>query len=259
MRICNCNAEYDSPHSDQCHFIVDMKKAKTSDGGPDIASLNDPVRTKKATAISDEELRKMKPDSITGNDHGVMREEGMRTFPSGATRDADDKKHDFEGFLSPWAIRRYGAYMHSHRIQADGKMRDSDNWQKGSGIPLEVYVKSLLRHTFDVWSIHRGLSTFDTKDGHEVDIEDALCAILFNAFGALHEYLKASEVPPEERPPTDEEIIKEAAKFQKRRNFADAARLQRELDRELDPHTELQKRVDQAAGNGVEVEPNEAS
>ena len=115
----------------------------------------------------------------------------MRTFDSGATRNVDDEKIDYEGFLSPWVIRRYGNYMHTHRIQADGKVRDSDNWQRG--LPPDVYIKSLLRHALDAWSICRGLRTFDTKDGHEVDIEEALCGIIFNASGYLHEHLKAKE------------------------------------------------------------------
>ena len=115
----------------------------------------------------------------------------VRTFGTGATRHADDKKHDYEGFLSPWAIRRYGEYMHSHRTQADGSKRDSDNWQKG--IPIDQYMKSFFRHAIDAWSIHRGLPTFDAKDGSEIFIEDALCGALFNAFGYLHERLKEEE------------------------------------------------------------------
>ena len=54
----------------------------------------------------------------------------MRTFKSGATRDDDAEKFDYEGFLSPLVIRRYAEYMHGHRKQVDGKMRDSDNCQK---------------------------------------------------------------------------------------------------------------------------------
>ncbi len=115
----------------------------------------------------------------------------VRTFGTGATRHVDDKKHDYEGFLSPWAIRRYGEYMHSHRTQADGSKRDSDNWQKG--IPIDQYMKSFFRHAIDAWSIHRGLPTFDAKDGSEIFIEDALCGALFNAFGYLHEHLKEEE------------------------------------------------------------------
>ena len=115
----------------------------------------------------------------------------VRAFASGATRDVDDKKYDYEGFLSPRAIRRYGEYMNKHKHQADGSIRASDNWQRG--IPIPVYMKSLLRHTLDAHAIHRGLRTFDTKDGSEVGIEDTLCAILFNAFGYLHEHLKQKE------------------------------------------------------------------
>lgn len=232
MNLCNCSSKTDEIHKVWCNRLKDAFETPISDGGPDIASLNDPVRTKKETPkgingfkspgiCRDEELQKMKPDSITGNDHGVMREERMRTFEGGATRHTDDGKIDYEGFLSPWALRRYGQYMSSHRIQADGKIRDSDNWQAGSGIPQNVYMKSLLRHTLDAHAVHRGLATYDTKDDHEVDIEEALCAILFNAFGYLHEHLK------------------EAAKFQKRRDFAEA---------------EFQKRVRQAAGDGVDLQ-----
>lgn len=114
--------------------------------------------------------------------------DNIRTFSSGATRHTDDKKYDYEGFLSPWALRRYGEYMHDHRIQADGTKRDSDNWQKG--IPRDQYMKSFYRHALDAWSIHRGLATFDTKNGSEINIEDALCGALFNAFGLLHEILR---------------------------------------------------------------------
>jgi hypothetical protein len=113
----------------------------------------------------------------------------VRTFETGATRDTDDGKFDYEGFLSPLVLERYGAYMHSHRKQADGKLRDSDNWQKG--IPLVAYIKSLWRHFFDVWKIYRGLGPInDKKDGHLVTIDEALCAVIFNASGYLHEILK---------------------------------------------------------------------
>ena len=120
--------------------------------------------------------------------------ESVRSFSSGATRHIDDNKHDYEGYLSPYAIRRYGEYMLGHQIQADGTKRASDNWQKG--IPVDVYMKSLFRHVVDSWSIRRGLHTIDTKDGHKVDIEEALCGVLFNAFGLLHEILKEKHYGP---------------------------------------------------------------
>jgi len=112
----------------------------------------------------------------------------MREFGTGATRHVDDKKIDYEGHLSPIALKAYGEYMHGHCDCGNGEMRASDNWQKG--IPQGVYVKSLLRHTVDVWSLHRGVPVQDTKDNHDVDIVESLCGVLFNAFGLLHEHLK---------------------------------------------------------------------
>jgi hypothetical protein len=111
----------------------------------------------------------------------------MREFETGATRDLDDGKHDYEGFLSPLVLREFGRYMHQHRIQADGQMRDSDNWQKG--IPRDTYMKSGFRHFMDWWSLHRGLLTRDFS-GKPVDLKDALTAVLFNAMGYLHEILE---------------------------------------------------------------------
>ena len=101
----------------------------------------------------------------------------MRKFNTGATRDTDEGKYDYEGFLSPIVLETYAAYMHKHRKQADGKLRDSDNWQKG--IPQTAYAKSGWRHWMDFWKGHRGLTS------REAMIE-ALCAILFNVMGYLH-------------------------------------------------------------------------
>ena len=105
----------------------------------------------------------------------------MRTFKTGATRDSDENKLDFEGFLSPLVLERFAEYMHAHRKQNDGKLRDSDNWQKG--IPRDAYMKSMWRHFFDVWKLHRGLKC-------QYDMKMALCALLFNVQGMLHEELK---------------------------------------------------------------------
>lgn len=115
----------------------------------------------------------------------------MRTFETGATRDSDSEKYDYEGFLSPAVLERFAEYMHKHRQQADGKLRDSDNWQKG--IPLVAYMKSMFRHFMDLWKLHRGLPV-----GPGVDAEDTCCAMLFNVQGYLLETLKAKE-PADER------------------------------------------------------------
>ena len=106
----------------------------------------------------------------------------MRTFDTGATRDTDDDKIDYEGFLSPLVLTRFGEYMHKHRNQADGKLRASDNWQKG--IPREAYIKSAWRHFVDWWWLHRRYPIRGTL------LEDALCGVLFNVCGYLHEVLK---------------------------------------------------------------------
>lgn len=105
----------------------------------------------------------------------------IRQFDTGATRDVETDKLDYEGFLSPIVLERYAQYMHKHRLQPDGSMRDSDNWQKG--IPKNVYMKSGSRHYMDWWKEHRG---YKSRDG----VEDALCALIFNAMGYLFETLK---------------------------------------------------------------------
>lgn len=105
----------------------------------------------------------------------------MRQFATGATRDSADDKFDYEGFIDPLVLEEFGKYMHKHRFQADGNMRDSDNWQKG--IPKDAYMKSGLRHLHDWWKQHRGHAGADTLEG-------SLCAVLFNTMGYLHEVLK---------------------------------------------------------------------
>lgn len=108
----------------------------------------------------------------------------MRIFATGATRNTDVDKLDFEGFLSPLVLFRYAEYLHQHRIQADGQLRDSDNWQKG--MPKDVYIKSLHRHFINLWLHHRGFGTYES-------IDDALCAIMFNTMGYLFEVLKSKK------------------------------------------------------------------
>lgn len=106
---------------------------------------------------------------------------GMRTFASGATRNLDLQKFDYEGFLSPIVLERYGAYMHKHRHLPDGTLRDSDNWQLG--IEKKAYISSMWRHLIELWKGHRG---YEVKE----PIEESLCALIFNASGYLHEVLK---------------------------------------------------------------------
>jgi len=114
----------------------------------------------------------------------------IRAFNTGATRDADTGKNDYDGFLSPLVLQAYGDYMTIHRIQSDGAVRDSDNWQKGFGDKhYDVCMKSLWRHFLDFWAIHRGYKRNDSKDGHEITLIETTCAILFNVMAYMHVYL----------------------------------------------------------------------
>lgn len=115
----------------------------------------------------------------------------VRIFPSGASRDTDEWKLDYEGFLAPNVLECYAEYMHENRFLADGTVRDSDNWQKG--IERSVYMKSLWRHFMDLYLEHRG---HKSREG----IKKALCGIMFNTMGYLFEVLR------EER---NEEIVEE--------------------------------------------------
>ncbi len=95
----------------------------------------------------------------------------MRTFDSGATRNSDDDKLDYEGFLNPLVLEMYASYMHRNRFLETGEVRGSDNWQLG--LPLDVVMKSAYRH-FQDWHLeHRG---YESREG----VKDALCGLLFN-------------------------------------------------------------------------------
>ncbi len=119
----------------------------------------------------------------------IQQESKMRTFETGATRDSEDGKYDYEGYLSPLVLNRYAQYMHEHQKQSDGKIRASDNWQKG--IPLSAYMKSLWRHLMQLWGSHRFPKLLASSNPKEK--EDTLCAIIFNASGYLHEFLKKEQ------------------------------------------------------------------
>jgi len=105
-----------------------------------------------------------------------------RTFTTGATRDGEEGKLEISGFLSPLVVKRFGEYMHGHRKLVDDTLRSSRNWRKG--IPKEVYEESLIRHALDVW-LH--MDGFEGEANEPLEV--ALCGILFNASGLLHELL----------------------------------------------------------------------
>ena len=105
----------------------------------------------------------------------------MRKTEAGATRDEVNGKPQYEGYLSPIVIKRFGEYMLKHQTQADGELRDADNWQKG--LKKEWYIDSAWRHFMDWWLEHRG---YESREG----LQDALCALLFNVSGYLYEDLR---------------------------------------------------------------------
>ena len=116
----------------------------------------------------------------------------IRTFETGATRNLSTTKINPAKALSPLVIQRYSEYMRDMRKQKDGTLRADDNWQKG--ISLESFVESGQRHSLHWWMIDAGHKYLSEDDGHEIDVEEACCALMFNVMGYLHESLKAKRV-----------------------------------------------------------------
>lgn len=138
-------------------------------------------------------------DEVLRNQIKEPTKSNVRKFASGATRDTDEGKLDYEGFLSPAVLERYARFMHKHRVQPDGNLRDSDNWQKG--IPQEQYMKSMFRHFMEVWSNHRTTRALPPSHSPPTQeaFEDALCALLFNVMGYLFEELAMDAAAQEEQ------------------------------------------------------------
>lgn len=107
-------------------------------------------------------------------------------FMTGATRSTSEGKVDYEGHISPFVLDVFGEYMNAHRVQRDGRIRASDNWQQG--IPIYRYVKSLIRHTFEFWKMWRGAEVKNIDAGGKpFTFREVLSAILFNVMGIIFE------------------------------------------------------------------------
>ena len=117
-----------------------------------------------------------------------MKDNGTtRTSDTGATRDTAEGKFDFEAFFSTPVFFRLAAYMHKHRFQSDGTIRDGDNWQKGLD-PDETF-KSIIRHAFQAWAMKRGNNVVCPTEG-SMDMEETLGALMFNLMAYWHELLR---------------------------------------------------------------------
>jgi len=122
---------------------------------------------------------------------------GIQTFESGATRTSEDGRLSYVRGLSPVVLRRYLQYLAKHRKQADGSMREFDNWKQG--IPMRRSFDGLGRHFFTLWLLMEGLDIYD--DSGQEDIQDVLCAIMFNTMSMLYQEL----MQPRIIQPTEEE------------------------------------------------------
>jgi len=137
----------------------------------------------------------MKKD-LTGKDvelNGTRDDGVMRAFDTGATRDTAEGKLDPEGFTHPKVMEQYYKYMNMNRLQSDGKLRDSDNWQKG--IDMTVYMKSLTRHYQEMWQTYRTHQRFEGSEmemsrDKQIEYMSAMCGIVFNIQGFMLEWLK---------------------------------------------------------------------
>ena len=122
--------------------------------------------------------------SERAGNYSAGRYDTVRIFDTGATRSPQAEKLCYDRFLSPLVLKRFAEYMHEHRKQSDGLMREPDNWQRG--IPQASYMDSMARHEMDVWLHQSGFPREATED-----LETALCGLMFNAMGMLFEVLQA--------------------------------------------------------------------
>lgn len=100
-----------------------------------------------------------------------------RIFPTGAYRNDNKGKFNYDGFINPAVENSFARYMHGHRKMEDGSLRDADNWQKGFSV--DEIMQSLLRHVMDVHLLHRGYEVIDEK-GEKITLEECLNGVKFN-------------------------------------------------------------------------------
>lgn len=116
----------------------------------------------------------------------------MRKFKGGATRGNADGKINY-AHSSALAERVWCEYMHQHRIQEDGKLREPDNYKKG--MDVESYRTGLAGHNKDIELLLEGHKVFEK--GKEVTPFDAIMASKFNLQGLIIELMRGYPIPRE--------------------------------------------------------------
>lgn len=115
----------------------------------------------------------------------------MRTWGD-ATRDDDSGKVSYEKITPAILDYSYGQYMKAHRKQADGSLREFDNWQSGFGDTPEanaqVCLESMRRHVLDLSLLLSGVKV--SEKGKEINLEEACNSIRFNAQAILYQFIK---------------------------------------------------------------------
>lgn len=112
-----------------------------------------------------------------------------REFTTGAKRDTEEGKLRFHAALSPYALEAWVDYCRRHNNQVH---RCEENWKRG--MPLESFISSHFRHAHHWWKMHdTTLGNGDLTEGERRELIEALCAVLFNAHGYLHELTKPGE------------------------------------------------------------------
>jgi len=91
-----------------------------------------------------------------------------------ATRDSNTNKPNHIGYRDILVEEAYDLYMLKHQKQADGTMRDADNWKSYFGEKhYKVCIESAYRHFEDWWKEFEGL---ESRDG----IDEAINGLKFN-------------------------------------------------------------------------------
>lgn len=100
----------------------------------------------------------------------------LRNFDTGAIRDNDENKINYQGALSPLVLEAYGAYIQKHSLLPDGTRRNNKNWQNLFGTHEEhrqVCIESAWRHFIDLLMEHDG---YNSRDG----LDEAIGGLMFN-------------------------------------------------------------------------------